>query len=64
MRLLLSVPLTSTLRFAEKLNPAPLVAVAILDRLLHHATVVNIKGKSYRMRRHQAQLEGERRGRL
>jgi DNA replication protein DnaC len=40
------------------------VAAAILDRLLHHATVVNIKGKSYRMRRHQAQLEGERRGRL
>jgi hypothetical protein len=27
------------------------VAAAILDRLLHHATVVNIKGKSYRMRR-------------
>jgi DNA replication protein DnaC len=40
------------------------VAAAILDRLLHHATVANIKGKSYRMRRHQAQLEGERRGRL
>jgi IstB-like ATP binding protein len=40
------------------------VAAAILDRLLHHATVVNIKGKSYRMRRHQSQLEGERRGRL
>ena len=40
------------------------VAAAILDRLLHHATVVNIKGKSYGMRRHQAQLEGERRGRL
>jgi hypothetical protein len=25
------------------------------------ATVVNIKGKSYRMRHHQAQLEAERR---
>ena len=33
------------------------VAAAILDRLLHHATVVNIKGRSYRMRRHQDQLE-------
>ncbi len=28
------------------------VATAILDRLLHHATVVNIKGASYRMRAH------------
>jgi len=26
------------------------VATAILDRLLHHATVVNIRGQSYRMR--------------
>ncbi len=25
------------------------VAGAILDRLLHHATVVNVKGQSYRM---------------
>ncbi len=28
------------------------VAGAILDRLLHHATVVNIRGSSYRMRAH------------
>ena len=28
------------------------VATAILDRLLHHATVINIKGQSYRMRAH------------
>jgi DNA replication protein DnaC len=28
------------------------VAGAILDRLLHHSTVVNIKGGSYRMRAH------------
>jgi hypothetical protein len=28
------------------------IASAILDRLLHHATVVNIKGQSYRMRAH------------
>lgn len=28
------------------------VATAILDRLLHHATVVNIRGQSYRMRAH------------
>jgi DNA replication protein DnaC len=29
------------------------VAVAILDRLLHHATVVSINGDSYRMRAHR-----------
>jgi len=28
------------------------VATAILDRLLHRATVINIKGQSYRMRAH------------
>ena len=27
-------------------------ATVILDRLLHHATVVNIRGGSYRMRAH------------
>jgi DNA replication protein DnaC len=26
------------------------LATAILDRLLHHATTVNIKGDSYRLR--------------
>ncbi|RLC63262.1 MAG: hypothetical protein DRI01_05530 [Chloroflexi bacterium] len=25
-------------------------AAAILDRLLHHGTVINIRGKSYRLR--------------
>ncbi len=38
------------------------VAVAMLDRLLHHATVVPISGQSYRMRRHQAQLDQLRAG--
>ena len=32
------------------------VAVAILDRLLHHATVLAIDGDSYRMRGHRARL--------
>lgn len=32
------------------------VAAAILDRLLHHATVVPITGDSYRMRHHQSAL--------
>ena len=33
------------------------VATAILDRLLHHATVINIKGQSYRMRAHVPAIE-------
>ena len=28
----------------------PVIAGAILDRLLHHATTVNIKGDSYRLK--------------
>jgi DNA replication protein DnaC len=36
------------------------VAAGILDRLLHHAKVVDIKGKSYRIRRHQTQLDREK----
>ena len=30
------------------------VATAIVDRLIHNATVVNIRGKSYRMRNYMA----------
>ena len=37
------------------------VAVAILDRLLHHATVLQIDGDSYRMRGHRARLQQLRR---
>jgi DNA replication protein DnaC len=33
------------------------VAIAILDRLLHHATVLQIDGDSYRMRGHRARLQ-------
>ena len=32
------------------------VAVAILDRLLQHATVLQIDGDSYRVRGHRAKL--------
>ena len=38
------------------------VAAAILDRLLHHATVLQIDGESYRMRGHRARLEQLRAG--
>ncbi len=36
------------------------VAAAILDRLLHHATVLAIDGDSYRMRDHRARLKQTR----
>src|SRR5207237_1255136 len=38
------------------------VATAILDRLLHHGTVLAINGPSYRMRRHQARVDQLRAG--
>lgn len=28
----------------------PVIVTAILDRLLHHCRVINMKGKSYRMK--------------
>jgi len=34
------------------------IATAILDRLLHHCRVVNIKGHSYRLRRHAFAKQG------
>lgn len=49
-----SIVLTSNRGFGDwgQVFADQVVASAILDRLLHHATVVNIKGQSYRMRAH------------
>ena len=46
--------LTSNRGFAERgeIFGSPVVATALLDRLLHHAIVVQIEGSSYRLRRH------------
>jgi len=46
--------LTSNRGFAEwgELFGDPVVATALLDRLLHHAVVVQIEGASYRLRQH------------
>jgi DNA replication protein DnaC len=46
--------LTSNRGFAEwgEVFGDPVVAAALLDRLLHHAVVVQIEGSSYRMRQH------------
>jgi DNA replication protein DnaC len=46
--------LTSNRGFAEwgELFADPVVATALLDRLLHHAIVVQVEGASYRLRQH------------
>ncbi len=46
--------LTSNRGFAEwgQVFGDPVIATALLDRLLHHAIVVHIEGSSYRMRAH------------
>jgi len=47
-----SLILTSNKGFADwgEVLGDPVMATAILDRLLHHATTVNIKGESYRLK--------------
>ena len=46
--------LTSNRGFAEwgQVFGDPVIATALLDRLLHHAVVIHIEGSSYRMRQH------------
>ena len=46
--------LTSNRGFAEwgEVFGDPVVATALLDRLLHHAVVIQIEGSSYRLRGH------------
>ena len=50
--------LTSNRGFTEwgDIFGSPVVATALLDRLLHHAIVIQIEGSSYRMREHAALL--------
>ncbi|MHB8880460.1 MAG: ATP-binding protein [Thermodesulfovibrionales bacterium] len=47
-----STVITSNKSFSEweELFGDPVIATAILDRLLHHCRVINIKGNSYRMK--------------
>ena len=46
--------LTSNRGFAEwgEVFGDPVVATALLDRLLHHAIVIQIEGSSYQLRQH------------
>ena len=45
-----------------KIFDDPMVAAAMLDRLLHRSVVFNIDGESYRMRSHRARTEGAPKG--
>lgn len=50
-----SIILTSNRGFAQwgEIFGDTIIATAILDRLLHHSTVINIKGESYRLKEKQ-----------
>ena len=54
-----SVLLTSNRGFGDwgQVFADAVVASAIVDRLLHNATVLNVRGRSYRMRAHQDYLK-------
>lgn len=54
-----STIITSNKSFSEweRLFDDPVIATAILDRLLHHCHVVNIKGNSYRLKEYKLRKE-------
>jgi DNA replication protein DnaC len=59
-----SIALTTNLGIAswgKVFNDDPMIAGAMLDRLLHRSVVININGDSYRMRSHRARAETTRR---
>lgn len=59
-----SIVLTTNLGVASwgRIFDDPMVAAAMLDRLLHRSVVLNIDGESYRMRTHRARAERLRGG--
>ena len=50
-----SIIVTSNRSFNEwnKIFTDEVIASAVLDRLVHHSTIINIRGKSYRLREKQ-----------
>lgn len=42
----------------------PVIATAILDRLLHHCRVINIKGNSYRLKHYPQRKEEQKKGQV
>mgnify|MGYP002624659620 CR=1 FL=1 len=56
-----STIITTNINFAQwgDIFGDPLIANAIIDRLLHHATIVTIKGRSYRLQNIYREAEKE-----
>jgi hypothetical protein len=54
-------PMPVPVSWGKVFNNDPMVAGAMLDRLLHRSGVINIDGDSYRMRSHRARAEATRR---
>ncbi len=54
-----SIIMTSNKSFSEweEVFGDPVIAAAILDRLLHHCHVISIKGNSYRLKEHKSRKE-------
>ncbi|MCP4500437.1 MAG: ATP-binding protein, partial [Deltaproteobacteria bacterium] len=54
-----SVLITSNLVFSqwERIFKDPMTTAAAIDRLVHHATIVKLKGKSVRTQEAQLKLE-------
>jgi len=59
-----SIVLTTNLGIGSwgRIFDDPMVAAAMLDRLLHRSVVLNLQGESYRMRAHRARAETLRAG--
>ena len=53
--------ITTNMPFSKwgEIFSSPTLANAILDRLLHHSSVISIKGPSYRLKEKRALLEGQ-----
>ena len=51
-----STIITTNINFTQwdEVFGEPMIANAIIDRLLHHATIVTIKGRSYRLQNYYA----------
>lgn len=50
-----SMIITSNLAFSDwdKIFPDSMIAVAAIDRIVHHSTVINLNGESYRKKSHE-----------
>ncbi len=44
----------------DSIFPDSMMAVAAIDRLVHHATLMELSGESYRKRAYQRQLQGRK----